>query len=220
MTVVADIPSALQDQLFTVPGTTAAGTSWPPTKQFIGSLLMAGAVMTGTLTVVTPVDAFAMQAATVESRTLPALPASLPDHERTNEVAAVLRRLRRVSGLNWGDVAAALGVSRRTIHNWLSGARVAGIHFTRLMELERIVNSVAVGSADKTRARLAQPGPHGRSLLDEMALRSQPARRRPLSAFTVGDLVGPTSGETEKPSEPKRPSSLRGRALQKRQPPE
>jgi transcriptional regulator with XRE-family HTH domain len=191
MTVLSELPAAVGDKLFGPPGTTIPGASWPPAKQFLCSLLMAGAAATGTLTVVTPADAAAMRAAVIESRTLPAMPSSPPVVDRSMAVPSLLQRLRRVSGLSWGDVAAALGVSRRTIHNWLSGTRVAGVHLTRLIEFERVVNATAAGSADDTRSRLVRPGPHGRSLLDELALSSRADRRRPISTLSVGDIVGP-----------------------------
>jgi len=202
-----------QSHLGTVPN-----WSWSPVKQFIVIAWMAGAA-TGTVAVVTLADAAAMQTAAIKSRTLPAMPPAPPVTEPSAGVPALLQRMRRVSGLNWGEVATAVGVSRRTIHNWLSGARVAGVHLARLTELEHLINAVAAGSADDTRARLVQAGPHGRSLLDEMALNSRPARHRPIAILSVGDLVGPLEEPTELSHEqPQRRSSLRGGPLSGRRP--
>jgi DNA-binding XRE family transcriptional regulator len=204
------------DELFGPPGTSVPISSRPPVKQFIVIALMAGTAM-GTVAVMTPADAAAMQAAAIESRTLPAMPSAPPATEPSADVPALLQRMRRVSGLNWGEVATAVGVSRRTIHNWLSGARVAGVHLARLTELEHLINAVAAGSADDTRARLVRTGPHGRSLLDEMALNSRPARRRPISMLSAGDLLGPVEEPTTLSHEPpSRPSSLRGGPLSRR----
>jgi hypothetical protein len=113
----------------------------------------------------------------------------------------------------------AVGVSRRTIHNWLSGARLADVHRTRLAELGRLVDAVAAGSADATRARLLKPGPNGRSPLDELALSARPVRRRPLSTLSVGELLGPIdeSGDVTTQQPPRR-SSLRGGSLSTRRP--
>jgi transcriptional regulator with XRE-family HTH domain len=210
---------AKHDELFSTPGTSAPNWPMPPVKQFIVVALMAGAAATSTLAVVTPADAAAMQAATIESRTLPAMPSAPPAVEPSAAVPALLQRLRRVSGLSWGEVAAAVGVSRRTIHNWLSGARVASVHLARLAELDRLVNAVAAGSAHDTRARLLQAGPHGRSLLEEMAFNSRPARRRPISTLSVGDLIGPVEEPaTVSHEQPPRQSSLRGGPLSRRRP--
>lgn len=217
MTVVSDLPGRQRDELFTQPGTTIPGLSWPPpAKQFICRLLMAGAAV-GTLTVVTPADAAAMRDAAIDSRTLPAAPAPAVT-DSSSAVPALLQRLRRVSGLNWGEVATAVGVSRRTIHNWLSGARVAGVHVARLAELDRLVDTTASASPDETRARLQQPGPHGRSLLEDLALTSRPERRRPLSVLSVGDILGPVDESADATLQSQRRSSLRGGSLPRRRP--
>jgi transcriptional regulator with XRE-family HTH domain len=214
VTVISDLPAAAQHEgLFRPPGTTVPGRSWPPTRQFICNILMASAAATATLTLVTPDDAAAMQAAVAESQTLPALP-PMPVEERLVAIPDLLQRLRQASGLSWGDLAKAVGVSRRTIHNWLSGARIAGLHLTRLVEFQRVVDAVAAGSADDTRTRLMQPGPHGRSILDDIALTSRPARRRPLSTVSMGDLVAPVDESANlSPQQLQRRSSVRGGPL-------
>lgn len=221
MTIINDRALA-PDELFSKPGTTSSGLARPTGKQFICSLLMAGAAAS-TLTVVSPADALAMRPF-VEARTLPARPPAPPAAEPATSVTSLLTSLRRVSGLAWGEMAAALGVSRRTIHNWLGGARLAGHHLTRLMELEQTVNAAATGSADDTRARLMQRGPQGRSILEDLALAARPARRVPLSSVPVGEMLTPleveSNGGTEAAVGSQRRSSLRGGALQRRRPDE
>lgn len=52
--------------------------------------------------------------------------------EGNRSFADLLRRVQQHSQLDWGQIARALGVSRRTVHNWLSGTRVSGINAQRI----------------------------------------------------------------------------------------
>lgn len=213
------------------PSSTADGEGWfhhvgtsPPTvtlrpRKFIACVFMAGCAATGTLTPVTPADAVALNTMVTHPSTLPALPAEPTEVLDGAVVPAVLRRLRRMSGLSWGDLGRAVGVSRRTIHNWLGGARVAGVHLTRLLELSRLIDLVSAGSPESMRALLLQPTANGRSIIDDLALTARPARRRPLSNTSVGDLVTPTDDtESVSPQRPQRRSSLQGGSLATRRP--
>ena len=193
MTVAYDIavPSTDGDEWFGRVGTTPP-TVMRGTRKFIACAFMAGCAATSTLSTVTPADAAALNAITAQPSTLPAIPRrSLRRRSTRRVVPGMLQRLRRLSGLSWGEIAQAVGVSRRTIHNWLTGARVAGVHLARLLELSRVVDIVATGSVQATRTALLQPNANGRSILDDLALAARPARRRPLSSVSVGDLVTP-----------------------------
>ncbi len=52
--------------------------------------------------------------------------------DENRSFADVLRRLQQHTQLDWGQIARTLGVSRRTVHNWLSGTRVSGANSLRL----------------------------------------------------------------------------------------
>jgi transcriptional regulator with XRE-family HTH domain len=198
------------------------GTTTPTvisgTRKFITCALMAGCAATGTLTAISPADAAALTAIVVQPSTLPAVPTTRPTPLLDQSVVpGMLKRLRRLSGLSWGEIARAAGVSRRTIHNWLSGARVANVHLTRVLEVNRAVNLVATGSAESTRTTLLQPNATGRSIIDDLALAARPARRRPLSSVSVGDLVTPVDETVSMGLQrPQRRSSLRGGSLSRR----
>jgi transcriptional regulator with XRE-family HTH domain len=220
VTVAYDLAASRADgdEWFGRVGTTTP-TMMRGTRKFITCVFIAGCAVTSTLGTVTPADAAALSAVAVQSSTLPAIPAQPAPLVDQSAVPGMLQRLRRLSGLSWGEIAEAVGVSRRTIHNWLAGARVAAVHLTRLLELSRVVNIVATGSAETTRTALVQPNANGRSILDDLALAARPARRRPLASLSVGDLVTPVE-ETASVGlqRPKRPSSLRGRSLPRRRP--
>ena len=202
------------DEWFSHVGTTPP-TVMRGTRKFITCAFMAGCAVTSTLSAVTPADAAAFNAVTAQPSTQSAIPAVAPEPSvAQTAVPAMLQRLRRLSSLSWGDIAQTVGVSRRTIHNWLTGARVAGVHLTRLLELSRVVDTISTGSAETTRTALMQPNANGRSILDDLALAARPARGRPLSSVSVGDLLTPVD-ETENfsPQRTQRRSSLQGGSL-------
>jgi transcriptional regulator with XRE-family HTH domain len=179
---------------------------------------MAGCAATGTLATVTPADAFALNAIAVQANTLPAVTVQPTSVFNAAAIPGMLKRLRRVSGLHWGDLARAVGVSRRTIHNWLGGARVADVHLARLVEVSRAIDLVANGSPESTRAALLEPTSNGRSIIEGMALMARPTRARPISIVSVGDLVAPINeSERFNPKVPQRRSSVRGGSLPTRQ---
>ena len=220
MTVACGIAASYPtdaDEWFRGVGTTTP-TVIRGTRKFITCAFMAGCAATGTLSVVSPADAVALNTIVAQTSTLPAVPAAQPVVSFDQSVIpGMLQQLRRRSGLSWGEIARAAGVSRRTIHNWLSGARVAGVHLTQLLQVSRAVNLVATGSVESTRTALLQPNANGRSIIDDLALVSRPARHLPISSVSVGDLVTPLS-ETARinPQRPHRPSSLRGGSLPRR----
>jgi len=215
------LPDRASSAVFTTPPGTSSPTVAAPctAKQFVLGTLLAGNMFTATLTAVTPADALALSAAATTGRTLPAAPTpATPAGPRS--VADVLNRLRRVSGLSWGEVASAVGVSRRAIHLWLSGGRVAGAHTARLLEFQRTVAAHEAGSAEETRLRLQQPGIGGRNALENFRLQTQAARptRRPV-AGSVADLLSPDEDVVEPAVAPRtRRSTLRGGTIPPRGP--
>lgn len=102
------------------------------------------------------------------------------------DFAQSLRRIQENSGMSWGEVAAALGVSRRTVHNWLVAGRVNGANAKRIAALYRAVTQELAGiDRDAARAHLLAPGVDGtRWALITRTIRSNyPRRSRPGSGF-------------------------------------
>lgn len=86
----------------------------------------------------------------------------LATDESGRDFSQSLRRIQENSGMSWGEVAAALGVSRRTVHNWLVAGRVNGENAKRIAGLYRAVTQELTGvPRDAARARLLAPGPDG-----------------------------------------------------------
>lgn len=220
MTVAYDIATSVaadEDEWFGHTGTTPT-TVVRGTPKFMTCVFMTGCTATSTLTAVTPADAIALTTWAVQASTLPAIPARPAPLLDLSAVPGMLQQLRRLSGLSWGEIARSVGVSRRTIHNWLGGAHVAATHLTLLLELSRVVNLAATGSAEATRAALLLPNANGRSLIDDLALAARPARR-PLSSVSVGDLVTPVDeAASVSPQRSQRRSALRAGSMPRRRP--
>lgn len=202
--------------------TAVPGTVGGP-RRYLACAAIAGLTAIGTLGAVTPADAIALSATVMSpSSTLSAVPLA-PDAPSDTAVAVpeTLQRLHRVSGLSWGEIAQATGVSRRTIHNWLAGKRLADVHLDRLLTLHRAVEAVEAGSTQATRDALLTPRANGRSIVDELALAARPKRRSLTSSLSVADQMTPIDeSESATPSHLSRRSSLRGRSLPGRHPDE
>lgn len=223
MTATTSLPAPIPQPIFTTPsGTSVPTVRRQPGRCFVVAGLIAGASVFGTLPVPTPADAEALRAAVSTTRSTPGVrPSGGSTTVDGRGVPNLLHRLRQSAQLNWGDVAHALGVSRRTIHNWLSGAQVAATHLSRLLELKSLVDEAGSGGAATTRIRLTEPGPHGRSLLDDFALASRPQRKVPLSTVSAADVLGLNDSDAPAPIEmqaPTRRSSLRGQPVSRRRP--
>jgi DNA-binding transcriptional regulator YiaG len=102
-------------------------------------------------------------------------------------IADSLRRIHAQSKLTWTEIAATLGVSPRTVHNWLAGMVVSPRHAADLAALTQLINehSVAGDPPEVTRSRLIAPDASGRSPLTRMSMTrtARPPRPR-ISAAT------------------------------------
>lgn len=97
-----------------------------------------------------------------------------------------LRRIQEHSGLSWGEIARTLGVSRRTVHNWLTSARVSGVNAMRVAGLYRaITQELTHVPRDAARDHLLAPGADGTRLAKiARDLRVQyPHKRPPVGGF-------------------------------------
>jgi hypothetical protein len=59
---------------------------------------------------------------------------------------SILRRVRSVSGLTWGELSTAMDVSRRTLHHWDSGEGLSQKHLQRLHDLAGLLERVNPGN--------------------------------------------------------------------------
>jgi transcriptional regulator with XRE-family HTH domain len=210
------------DEWFSSTARTTAPTTLGGPRRYLACAAVAGCAITGTYGTITPADAIALSIAFASRPgTLSAVSvtSSAPPSIIPVAVPEVLQRLRRVSGLSWGEIAQAVGVSRRTIHNWLSGARLADVHLDRLLTLRQAVEKVEAGSGQATRDALLAPQASGRSILEDLVLVARPRRRSLMSGISVADQVTPVD-EAASVALPRlsRRSSLQGGSLSRRRP--
>lgn len=199
------------------------GTSGPRLPSSIRSRYMAGVVFLGaatigTLGVVQPAEAMALRVAVYDTHTLPAGSMQQSSSPRIVDAPSVLRRIRRQAEFSWGQIASILGVSRRTIHNWLNGAQIAEVHRLNLGQLSAVIDSHDSGIPELTRQTLTDIPESGRSVLDNLAASFQGSRRR-MSTLSVGDMLGPVEDSGPASSagaETGRRSSLRGGPIARR----
>lgn len=97
--------------------------------------------------------------------------------------AVSLRSIKEHSGLSWGEIARTIGVSRRTIHNWLADARIRGVNAARVSGLYRAVTQELTGiPRSRARSFLLAPGDDGITPMSRitLGLRSNYVRQRPV----------------------------------------
>lgn len=123
----------------------------------------------------------------------------LATDDSTRNFALSLRRIQENSGMSWGEIAQALGVSRRTVHNWLTATKVNGQNALRIAGLYRAVTQelahVARGTA---REHLLAPGPSGSrwAAITRNIRIAYPRQTRPASGFTVLRSTDPNTDLT------------------------
>lgn len=126
----------------------------------------------------------------VESLISPGTGYRLATDARRRNFSESLRSIQQRSGLDWGQIAVGLGVSRRTIHNWIAGAIVNGENAKRITAFYNalIQELRGVGPAD-ARSYLLSTAEDGTTRLSVISahLREQYKRSRP--ALSPRDLL-------------------------------
>jgi transcriptional regulator with XRE-family HTH domain len=87
---------------------------------------------------------------------------------QVRSTAAQVIRVHEVSGLTWEQLARLLGVSRRTLHSWASGARVASGNLERLSTVAAFIEPRIANSPEENRVWLVSPRGAGPSRFDEL----------------------------------------------------
>lgn len=77
------------------------------------------------------------------------------------KAADLIRAIQRLTALDWGTIAQTIGVSRRSVHHWLSGGSVSPVNEERVFVLHRqVLSHHKPGEA---------PGDYGRRLTQREA---------------------------------------------------
>ena len=135
----------------TVPGTGIPGASVAPLTWFFAAGVMTGAVLFGTLATPTVLLDGASPCPVYITGT-----SSIPGWGgtgalRNQSAAGLLEGVRSRSQLSWGQIANTLGVSRRTVHNWLLGAAIAPGNLQRLLDFSALVGRMDRGDPGDVR---------------------------------------------------------------------
>jgi hypothetical protein len=77
--------------------------------------------------------------------------------------------LRRLSGLNWDQLADIFRVDRRSVHFWASGKPLSRANEERLYDVLAVVRRIDRGSAAENRALLLEQQPDGTRPYDLLA---------------------------------------------------
>lgn len=194
---------------------TRGGILQRSSSRFVAPILL-GATMLGTLGAVTEADAAALQqrARAVGTFSTPRVDSDLSEPQGMFSTALV--SLRRRSGLSYGEIATAIGVSRRTLHLWLANGKVSARNAGRLSALVALVGQHEQMTAPLTRSRLLAPSGDGTSVLSAFAASGPPSRSVPLSTQKLANFVDRDLSVGTPPSLPKRPSTLKGQRVARR----
>lgn len=136
----------------------------------------------------------------------------------SGDIAASVRALKARSGLTWGELASAIGVSTRSVHLWVNGAPISAANAKRLTSLSELVSTNERQTARLTRERLIAPGTGGgSSLLSRFRIDGAADTTRKLSYFPMREfLASDAPGADPSINRPTRTTSVKVRRLRKR----
>jgi DNA-binding transcriptional regulator YiaG len=89
--------------------------------------------------------------------------------ELRESAPAMIAELRRLTGLTWEQLARLFNVSRRSVHFWASGSKMADANRAHLDSVLDTVRLIDRGSMTENRAALLTTGHDGATLLDQLA---------------------------------------------------
>lgn len=128
------------------------GTMGPPNFDFLTARCM--------VPVTSPASSQTTSGSAVRAESMPSVPS------RLRREGDEIRWLHAASGLTWEQLGRVLGVSRRAVHLWATGARTNAANAEAVFALADLVRSSPGSSADDRRAWLLRPEDGGMSRLD------------------------------------------------------
>lgn len=119
-------------------------------------------------------------------------PADDPIDSGATDTASAVRRLRDRSGLSWEELARLFGVSRRSVHNWVTGGQLNSLHVERLAVLTKAFSGLPTEPIE-ARAELRAPDSTGVSryqrLVQELGSKARRSGPAVLGAIRDGDIT-------------------------------
>jgi hypothetical protein len=104
-------------------------------------------------------------------RTSESLARDAEAEQRAATPAELVTLLKNRSGLTWEQVGRFLGVSRRAVHQWATGARVTARHHEVLSDAVGLLDELRIEDPTAVRATLLAPRPGRESIFDEFRRR-------------------------------------------------
>lgn len=94
-----------------------------------------------------------------------------PDRKTPSAIQArdAIFEVRRLPGLTWEQTARLFGVSRRSVHFWVSGAAISPSHLERVRRVLAVLRAVDRGSAAQNRSIMFEPSSDGSLPFDDLA---------------------------------------------------
>lgn len=83
----------------------------------------------------------------------------------SKSAASLVQEVRSLLGLTWDRIASLLGVSPKTVYNWLAGAEVAEVNFDRVANVVATLRFIDRGNAKANHQLLLGTSEGGRTLL-------------------------------------------------------
>jgi hypothetical protein len=171
------------------PGTISS-TPHVSRTRLVFDLFLASAVVGTGVAHPSPDDVRALQVRMLDTGTS-ASPVSRSGGARKAEpdLATAIRETQHWSGLTWGELADALGVSVRAVHHWSAGRRLSARHVDRVHDFIKLASQHRGRDATETRSRLVAPSPDGSSPFSRFRDASKPRRIRELSEVSIAGLL-------------------------------
>lgn len=89
--------------------------------------------------------------------------------DEARSASELVRDLRIISGLTWEQIANLLGVSAKTVHNWMAGEMIAEKNLRRLGEIVAVLRYIDRGYGEANRETLLGVSFSGRTLFSLLA---------------------------------------------------
>ena len=138
-----------------------------------------------------------------------AIPTLQPNLLRKTSQQAV-NELRKLSGLNWDQIASLFSVSRRSVLFWASGEPLSPANEEKLNQIFDTVAYISRGSASQNRNLLMSIADDGRSYLELLAASEYESVKRIFGAGNAPEKpkLGRLSKEAEMSRLPPNPADL------------
>jgi len=214
-------PRTSVPDLFVEPGTAPPQSVVRMTRRIVTPIIAVGfgaASFLGTLAPIQREDIQAIQRRLAEKGTSSGrLDHATPKRGILDQkIGMKIAHLRSKSGLTTGEIAAAVGVSRRAVHHWVSGGRISDRHATRLGALIALVQSYSPDTAANIRSHLLSLEGEGTSPLQNFMM-TVTLERRPLSTQSLtGILEGEDAPGIPSEIQPRRRSTMKPRTTSSR----